>query len=73
VKLTRDEAKERILTGPRKRILLVGDVALLLGPLWSLVETEALLYEMVQEGSLRTLTTEEKHRLDTRHGFLRCK
>jgi len=73
VKLTCDQAKERILTGPHRRILRVGDVALLLGPLWSLVETEALLHEMVQEGTLRGLTDEEKRQLDTRHGFVRCK
>ena len=51
-KATGAEARERVLELLRKveRPVLIGEAALVIGPLWTLEETEALLEGLVTEG-----------------------
>lgn len=74
-KQSREEAKKTILRHAERREhpVLVGEAALVLGPLWSLTEVESLISEMVREGGIRPITEEEKARWDLRHGYTRCK
>ena len=74
-KKSRDEAKKSILWHAERRAhpFLVGEVALVIGPLWSLVEVEGLIAELVREGTIRAISDEEKKRWDFQHGYIRCK
>ncbi len=73
-KKSRDEAKETVLRHAERRDhpFLVGEVALAIGPLWSLTEVEGLISEVVRGGGIRPITEEEKERWDLRHGYIRC-
>lgn len=54
-KATRDEAKERALALLHKkgRPALIGEVAVAIGALWTLEETEALLDQLAKEGLVK--------------------
>jgi hypothetical protein len=70
-KASEAEARERIttiLTEQSYRPVLIGEMSLRIGPLWSLKETEVLVETMVQEGLLRP-ATEEESRNYFRGGF----
>lgn len=69
-----DEAKKKVLqsAGNRDRPILIGEVSVMLGA-WSLTETEDLLKDMVDDGSLREITPKEARRFSRTHGYLRCK
>lgn len=57
-----EEAREAIIDLLRRdshHPIMVGELALYIGPLWSLVDTENLAYRMVAEGKLREATPEE--------------
>jgi hypothetical protein len=51
-RVPREKARERALSFLRSRPALIGEVALAIGPLWSLEETEDLLDSLVLEGSV---------------------
>lgn len=54
-KATRDEATERALEllSQRARPTLIGEVAVAIGHLWTLEETEALLEQLAREGRVK--------------------
>jgi hypothetical protein len=54
-KATRDEAKARALKllHERNRPTLIGEVAVAIGPLWTLEEAEALLEQLAKEGLVK--------------------
>lgn len=59
---TEEEARETILDFLRRdnhRPIMVGELALRIGPLWSLADTESLAYRMVAEGKIREATPKE--------------
>lgn len=59
---TEEEAREAILDLLRRnnhRPIMVGELALYIGPLWSLADTEKLAYRLVAEGKLREATPKE--------------
>lgn len=51
-RVPKEKARERALSFLRSRSALIGEVALAIGPLWSLEETEDLLDSLVLEGSV---------------------
>jgi len=75
VKLSHEEAKKALLRYlDRKRgPLLVGEAAVTLGPLWSFKETEVVLAELVEEGSLRLAREDEKGDFEVQTAYVRCK
>lgn len=76
MKFSVPEAKKALLLyldRKKRGALLVGEAAVTLGPLWSLRETEALLDEMVREGTLRLAREDEKQIMDVRVAYVRCK
>jgi hypothetical protein len=56
----------RLKRGP----VLVGEVALSLGPLCSLKEAEGLLTDLAVEGEIRRLTPEELEKIDCRLAYI---
>ena len=60
-RLTRTIARGRALDfiKQKARPVLVGEVSLAIGSLWSLEETEELLLQMAEEKIIRKLTPEE--------------
>lgn len=52
------------------RPILAGPASMLRGWNGSLAETEALLEEMVSEGTLRRVTDSEKKRFDVQTGYV---
>lgn len=57
-KATRDEARERALEllHNRGRPTLIGEVAMAIGHLWTLEETEALLEQLAREGLVKRVS-----------------
>jgi len=62
-KKTEEKAREIVVCYMQKkqyRPVLVGELALEIGPLWTLDDTEFLLNCMLREGSVRRATEKEK-------------
>lgn len=53
--------------------VLVGEIALLLGPFCTLTEAEAILSELASEGLIRQLTPKELHKIDRRLAYIGVK
>lgn len=52
------------------RPVLIGPMAMLLGPFWGLKETEQLLIELVTQGEARYATKQECDQFDCTLGFV---
>lgn len=50
--------------------MLVGEVALTLGPLWSLVDAESLVAKMGTDKLVRPINETEKKRFDVCNGWV---
>ena len=68
----RAEAKQKALDFIRKKQgpVLVGEIALFLGPYCSLVDAEELLSELASEKFIRRLTPSELERIDLRLAYV---
>ncbi len=70
---TEDTARGKIKDFLAKNIyrpVLVGELAMHIGHLWSLFETEQLVEKMIAEGVLREASQKEMQRFDLRGFFL---
>lgn len=70
-RLTQTVARERALDyiKQRARPVLIGEVSIAIGALWSLEETEELLLQMVGENLIRRLTPDECQAYKVQEGF----
>lgn len=50
---SKEKARQNVLNFIQGRSALVGEVALAIGPSWSLAETETLLEELIGEGLVK--------------------
>lgn len=72
-KISFEEAKARVLELFRKtphRPVLIGEAALLLGPMWTLGETESLLAQMRTEGVIRKTVPSDFLHKDRKEGYV---
>ena len=68
-------AKEQVIDYARDREspIMVGEVALMLGPLCTISEALSVLAELESEGLVRPLTKAEQKKFDRRMGYIWCK
>lgn len=73
-KLDPQEAKEETLRyfESKSRPVVIGEVAMHLGPTWTLDEVDSMFSKLVSDGKIRCLTAEERWATGVQHGFVRC-